>query len=380
LKLAVVVQRYHPSITGGAEYHARELVKKLAGAGYDVEVLTSTSESYVTWGNHYAEGEEQIDGVKVRRFRTSKRWVGTGYWQKLCLKLQPCLPSFWGGLFLRAQGPYCPSMLQYIETFQTHYDRFIFFSYLYYPTVRGLPKVRSKAIMIPTVHDEPALKFSLIQETLKSSPSLWANSAPERDLIIEKVGVDPARIEIMGIGVEAPKDIQISFSNYFLYLGRIGRSKHVDQLIDVFRDLPQLKLTLAGGGDDEYRVPDLPNVEVLGYVEEDKKQELIKNCLAMINPSSLESLSLIALEAMVYRKPLIVNAASDVLQFYADHCSTVKSFKSFSELPALLDWVSSNDWQSSANIASLTATANWVNTKYSWDAILARMMEDLQKV
>ena len=66
-KIAFVVIRYGREINGGAEYHCRMLAERLAG-DYDVEVLTTCVKNYVTGENEYPEGEEMLNGVRVRRF------------------------------------------------------------------------------------------------------------------------------------------------------------------------------------------------------------------------------------------------------------------------------------------------------------------------
>src|SRR5207237_8843313 len=65
-KLLVVAQRYG-DVAGGAEWHARELVKHLA-PHFHIKVATTTATDYWTWKNDLPIGEELVDGVPVRRF------------------------------------------------------------------------------------------------------------------------------------------------------------------------------------------------------------------------------------------------------------------------------------------------------------------------
>jgi len=72
VKIAFVVPRYGPAIIGGAETAARLLAEHLvARKGWEVDVLTSCAEDFVTWDDVYPEGEEWINGVKVVRFRST---------------------------------------------------------------------------------------------------------------------------------------------------------------------------------------------------------------------------------------------------------------------------------------------------------------------
>jgi hypothetical protein len=67
MRLGFVVQRYGLEIAGGAEYHCRLIAERLRRHA-QVEVLTTCARDYITWANHYPEGEEVLNGVRVRRY------------------------------------------------------------------------------------------------------------------------------------------------------------------------------------------------------------------------------------------------------------------------------------------------------------------------
>ena len=69
-KVAFVVVRYGKNINGGAEYHCQMLAERLV-EDYDVEVLTTFVRDVATGENIYPEGEEEWNGVVIRRFRTN---------------------------------------------------------------------------------------------------------------------------------------------------------------------------------------------------------------------------------------------------------------------------------------------------------------------
>lgn len=69
-KVAFVVVRYGKNINGGAEYHCQMLAERLV-SDYDVEVLTTCVRDVATGENIYPEGEEEWNGVVIRRFRTN---------------------------------------------------------------------------------------------------------------------------------------------------------------------------------------------------------------------------------------------------------------------------------------------------------------------
>ena len=69
-KVAFVVVRYGKNINGGAEYHCQMLAERLV-SDYEVEVLTTCVRDVATGENIYPEGEEEWNGVVIRRFRTN---------------------------------------------------------------------------------------------------------------------------------------------------------------------------------------------------------------------------------------------------------------------------------------------------------------------
>ncbi|TMG52614.1 MAG: hypothetical protein E6H84_13725, partial [Chloroflexi bacterium] len=64
--LLVVVSRYG-DVPGGAEAHARSVVRHLA-PHFAIEVATTTATDYRTWNSELTAGIDAVDGVAVRRF------------------------------------------------------------------------------------------------------------------------------------------------------------------------------------------------------------------------------------------------------------------------------------------------------------------------
>ena len=70
-RIAFVVQRYGLEVSGGAELHCRQVVERLAPQ-FDIEVLTTCAQDYVTWENVYLPGLDAVNGIPVRRFPTTR--------------------------------------------------------------------------------------------------------------------------------------------------------------------------------------------------------------------------------------------------------------------------------------------------------------------
>jgi len=95
--------------------------------------------------------------------------------------------------------------------------------------------------------------------------------------------------------------------DYFVYLGRIIESKGVGIAVDIAKACGK-KLKVAGQGDFEavvgYKVP--PHVEIVGYVEPDERNKLLKDALALLAPTHYnEPFGGVSVEALMCGTPVI---------------------------------------------------------------------------
>src|SRR3989442_544151 len=132
--LLVVVQRYG-EVPGGAEAHARAVVRRLV-PHFAIDVATTTATDYRTWRHELTAGLDVVDGVTVRRFPGERPRA----WNFKLFERR----AFRGGDTLDderavfdAPGPDPPELLGYLFKRGRDYDPGPFFHYIYYPTVRG---------------------------------------------------------------------------------------------------------------------------------------------------------------------------------------------------------------------------------------------------
>jgi glycosyltransferase involved in cell wall biosynthesis len=76
----------------------------------------------------------------------------------------------------------------------------------------------------------------------------------------------------------------------------------------------ELRLLLAGK--DDIPVPSHPEIEFRGFVSDEEKFQMMAGARLFIMPSPNESFSIVTMEAMAQRAPVLANGSSDVL---ADH-------------------------------------------------------------
>src|SRR5690606_24935078 len=368
-KLAIVVQRYGLEVNGGAEYHARVLAEELS-RNYAVEILTTTALDYHIWENHFPEGETQVNGISVHRFpttnlRSRKFRVGRRavFKEKKYFKLLKNigLYNYFDRRFniskpkqeeidnwIVGQGPYCPDLLTYISEHGDDFDVFVFFTYLYYPTVKGMPLVADKSIFIPTAHHEPPLFTDAFKNLFEVPKFIMYNTDSEKRLVEGFFNRYTVNNDIAGVGIRrytgTPHDIPSTLikKKYFIYIGRIDKGKACDELLTYYikfqEENPEyrdVKMVLVGK-DYLYQRFDHPSIMYTGFVSEELKYALLKNSLAMIMPSYFESLSMVTLEAMIEEIPVIVNEHCEVLHEHILKSETGCSYDSYKGFCAAL--------------------------------------------
>ena len=117
------------------------------------------------------------------------------------------------------QGPHVPELIDYIKDHADDYEAFIFMTYLYYTTVKGLPLVKDKAILISTAHDEPPIYLKTFDTLFQMPKALFYLTVEEKKFVERKFRNE--RIinndGYGGSGVEVPDTIDSQFCNCLLY-------------------------------------------------------------------------------------------------------------------------------------------------------------------
>ena len=129
-------------------------------------------------------------------------------------------------------------------------------------------------------------------------------------------------------------------------------------------------LVLVGGVDSCIKNPDSGEVILTGFVDDAEKSAIVRHASVIINPSKLESLSLLMLEAMQNRIPVLVNGQSEVMK---DHCKLsgaalwYNNWRDFRrKLHRLLE-----DEELRRQIAECGPA--YVEKYYSWEVIIPRL-------
>jgi len=143
-------------------------------------------------------------------------------------------------------------------------------------------------------------------EYIKKSPRLQQHSA--------KVTVMPLGLNSQSVTV--PKDQPLTDKPFrLLSLGRLSHYKNHRMLISAMRQLPEMHLTIAGGGDLLNELNQLiedkqltERIHLTGHVTEREKNRLFAEChvFCLASNDRAESYGMVLLEAMVRNKIILV--------------------------------------------------------------------------
>ncbi|HYY54483.1 MAG TPA: glycosyltransferase family 4 protein [Candidatus Dormibacteraeota bacterium] len=382
-RLLVVAQRYG-DVAGGAELHARQLATRLAGAGVDVEIATTTARDYWTWRNEFPAGEDRIDGLRVRRFAVAaprapefRRAERAAFAEGHSLADERA--------FIEAQGPVVPELLDFLMREGDGYDHILFFTYIYYPTVYGLPLVADRAVLVPTAHDEPAIRLTTYRALFHAPRAIAFNTAEEREMVQRLFRNARIPNEVVGVGVDvAPSPSAERFraahgieGPILLYVGRIVESKGCDELFAFFTRWRELapdahRATLVVAGHAEMRIPDRPDVRHVGYLSDAEKFDAYDACDVFVMPSRYESLSMVALEAWAMGRPLLCHAECEVLRGMSRRAGAGLYYRSFAEFAEAVELLLS-DGDARARLGA--RGRRFVDTTYTWPRVIETYLD-----
>ena len=272
MKIAFIVQRYGTEILGGSEYHCRLIAERLAER-HQVDVLTSCARDYITWRNEYPEGSDRVR----RRHGAPLRDDGNARHRPV----QCLLPTGSSTAnhsrqdeqeWLKRQGPWTPGLIEYLERHHHQYDVLIFFTYLYAPTVMGMRVAPQKSLLVPTAHDEPAIRLGLYKDLFSAAAGIVWNTEVERQFITSEFHLRTVVEDVVGCGVDLPEGEAITDDDerenvapssretlaphlegpanafrrrhrihnpFALYGGRIDPGKGCEELLEYFQSVPE---------------------------------------------------------------------------------------------------------------------------------------------
>jgi glycosyltransferase involved in cell wall biosynthesis len=386
MKVFYVVQRYGREVVGGAEAACRQVARHLAPHA-DVTVFTTCALEATTWANSYPPGEDRDDGIRILRFPSvSSRDPGFGSLSnKVFSRPDPSLRQ--QQEWVRAQGPESPELLAAVAARADEPDLWVFYTYLYYPTVFGLPIVGRRALLHPALHDEPPARLPIVREAIRSAAALSLHTYEEWELVLRLAGWPPSMVRVVGIGVEeGTGDVEAFRSRfglgsdpYLLYLGRVDRGKGTDELADCFARYKRghpgpLRLVVAGPV--VHQPVAHPDVVVTGRLSDGERWAALEACEAFAQPSTNESFGLSLLEAWTKAKPALVSAHGAVTRGHVLRARAGFAYADPVEFEAALEVLLADQ----AAAARLGANGRAYAQDYLWDRVASRYRAFVEEV
>lgn len=386
-KIALVVQRYGLDVNGGAEYHCRVLAEHLLSV-YQVDVLTSCSRDYLPWDNYYKAGAEEINGVMVIRFPVDEgRGTKTSeLFNRMKEGRNKAIETEW----MEETGPYCPEFISYMKVHVQEYKAIIFITYTHWFTMAGLQLDLRNSILLPTAHDEPNIHLPMFEELFTKPEAILYNSIEERDFLINKFGIGdkPSRLTCVGIDISderkyaMPEHLIGYQDNYIVYVGRVSWAKNFHELSRYFveykmRNPSDLKLIVVGRIDERTELLYSKDIIYAGFVSEEEKTAIVKNAKLLVMPSMFESLSLVILESMAVKRPVLVNGNCAVLKGQCIRSNAGLYYTNYLEFEAALNYILSNR---SAYNQMCENGYRFVKDNYDWDVITANVKSLIEEL
>ncbi len=364
--ITIVSPWYGPDTRGGAETQARSLARALHALSVPVCVWASTGrDSFQPDADtYYPPGSGEVNGLPVWRFRpTPPDERGIPRFFRQYPHLLPPLDQFAPhelnllGSLLSSDELYAAILAEPPQT------RFVFIPYPFPTTFWGALLAPERSFVLACLHDEPYARYSTYRYLFGQVRGLLANSHAEAALARRLYSLDDTRLYVPGEGIDleprgdgAAFRARYGFANgasaehmpLLLYVGRRDESKNISLLLAYVREYwarrgGPLRLLLVGQGPvsvpdslDARQYPDAPLLD-LGFLSAEDKHNAYAAADVFVQPSTIESFSIVLMEAWLQRTPALVNGACAVT---SDHCQRGGgglTFADFGTFAAALD-------------------------------------------
>ncbi|MFL2986090.1 MAG: glycosyltransferase family 4 protein [Candidatus Poriferisodalaceae bacterium] len=316
MKIDFVVPRYGP--VGGAENAVSALASRVATKpGWQVRLHATCATSSNSWVNDKPPGASQFGPLTVCRYLVDSG--RTDAWSSLDRRIQSGTSSVDNTTqdeFFFHQGPVSNDLANAVQ--DSDADLVFFAPYLFWTTMAVAPLVADRAVIIPAAHDESFLKLSRVGDLLQQSQGLIYGSRAEQQLLQRTHPIGHLPSTVLGWGIETPLDgdpeILAKFGlgdrPYAICVGRIEHAKGTLGLVDFWRTLKSRcdtdqQLVLLGSPSIE--IESDGDVIITREVDDEAKWSLLRGADFLINPSALESFSLVLFEAWAAGIPVLVN-------------------------------------------------------------------------
>ena len=314
LNILLLTWEFPPRVVGGLARHVFDLSRALAKSGHNIYVITT----YVEGHHEY----EMMEGVHVYRVKG----------------LQPHAEDFlqWVGSLNISLAEQAFELLKKIQFDIIHAHDWL---------VSVAAEAVKDKLQIPLITTIHATEYgrnngihSLMQteihrkeeQLINSSDSVIVCSEYMKNELIsifnvteEKIsvfpnGVDPLMIQEKSGSLQVNRHHGDTHSHIIFSVGRIVKEKGFETIIEaapiILERYPTVLFIIAGKGPmlENYRQVVREkhletNIRFIGFINDDERNHLLKQCDIVVIPSLYEPFGIVALEAMICNKPTVVS-------------------------------------------------------------------------
>jgi glycosyltransferase involved in cell wall biosynthesis len=280
-----------------------------------------------------------------------------------------------------------PSLIEEIRSRADEPDLWIFYTYLYYPTLAGLPLVAERSVLHPALHDEAQARLPIVRTVVRSAAGVYLHSPEEWELILRLMGWPPGRAGLVGLGVDEGKGDPDAFRSriglgnepYLMYLGRVEDGKGTTDLARMFaafkgRHPGPLNLVIAGPV--VQAPPPHDDIVVPGILGDDERWGALEGAAAFVHPSPAESFGIVLLEAWTKAKPVLVNGRCTVTAGHVRRSKGGLAYRDYADFEAALEILLGEPHTAAALGANGLAYASGL----TWGSVMDRYQSFLERV
>lgn len=294
MKIAILIPCFLPKWFGGTEVATYHLAEHLAKRGHEVHVITPLDEGLPE--------ESYENGFHIHRLPKIKSHFPGGviFWVDIVRAIQMIRPDI---VHAQSLNSGIPALLS---------NKLLKIPYVVYG--RGLDvyhpewyvKLTAKAVL-----KNAGIAIALTEDMKKIMQAMY-----DRDTVVVPNGIDP------GKDSARRREAEIH-GGKVLFVGRLHSVKGVQYLLGamsiVHRELPEVKLTLVGDGEERDRLEHLTDnlgirecVEFVGAVPHERVQDCMVHADVLVLPSLSEGFPVTILEAMAIGLPVIATRVGGV--------------------------------------------------------------------
>ncbi|MBQ7710376.1 MAG: glycosyltransferase family 4 protein [Bacteroidales bacterium] len=144
--------------------------------------------------------------------------------------------------------------------------------------------------------------------------------------------VIPNGVELLTEGEQRQPQRVDSSKPFFLSLGVVKAKKNLHTLLPLMERLPDYQLVIAGNDQGAYadqlrrQAEALPNVQIIGPVDDAERRWLYAHCAGLLFPSLCEGFGLPVVEAMQWGKPVFCSDQTSLPEVGGDHAYYFRDF------------------------------------------------------